>query len=195
VCVQAFTLGAVLTPALASFFAPAAVAASAKDTVRARWAPAGSCWAGRQLGGPRRPGEERLRAVRLGGGRARAQRQQRPVRGCDAHSSSTPRAPLPPAFAARQVRWELDVVPVKPNFFLPSAETMGEWVVRAMGKGLSPVLTPHPGHALSAAVRAPLLSLTWPGCLRRAVARRLARAMGGGSDAQQQQAAVAAKQE
>ena len=108
--VQAFTLGPVITPALVSFFAPAAVAAAAKDSVR----------------------------------------------------------------------WELAAAPLKPNFFIPSAETMGDWVVRAMGKGVCPVLSPHPGHALSAAAREPLLSLTWPGCMRRAVARRLGSAMGGG---------------
>lgn len=112
VTVQAFTLGAVLTPAFASFVAPAAAAAAPKDSIG----------------------------------------------------------------------WELGAVGFKPNFLVPSAQTVGEWVVRAMGKGLSPVLSPHPGHALSVAMREPALWVSWPGCLRRAVARRLGMTVRGGGD-------------
>jgi hypothetical protein len=85
---------------------------------------------------------------------------------------------LAPAAAASarkaEVGWERGCV--APSFLMPSAEDVGEWMVRAMGKGTSPVVTPHPGHALlEAVVSDTALALTWPGCLRRAVARRFAR--------------------
>ncbi|GBF96628.1 hypothetical protein Rsub_09374 [Raphidocelis subcapitata] len=81
------------------------------------------------------------------------------------------------AAAARAGRpaigWEREYV--RPSFLMPSAGDVGEWMLRAMGKGGSAVVTPHPGHALAEALVSDVaLALTWPGCLRRAVARRFA---------------------
>ena len=47
--------------------------------------------------------------------------------------------------AAKPLGWEAAAVPA--SFGMPSASTCGEWIVRAMGKGAVPVLTPYPGHA------------------------------------------------
>lgn len=64
---------------------------------------------------------------------------------------------------------------------MPSATTAGAWIVRAMGKGASPVLTPCPGHAFGEAVfQDPVAALTWPAWLRRRLAAKLMRSFGGG---------------
>lgn len=71
-----------------------------------------------------------------------------------------------------EIGWEQGVI--KPSLALPSAAACGEWVVRAMGKGISPVVTPYPGHALMEALSLDVVgALRWPSCLRRAVARKM----------------------
>ncbi|KAI8468480.1 MAG: hypothetical protein J3K34DRAFT_522942 [Monoraphidium minutum] len=56
----------------------------------------------------------------------------------------------------------------------PALGACGEWVVRAMGKGAAPVITPYPFHALpEEALVDAVAALRRPGCLRRAVAARM----------------------
>ncbi len=81
--------------------------------------------------------------------------------------------------------WELDAL--RPGFGLPSADTAGEWIVRAMGKSGSPVITPYIGHGLQEAVITdPLMAaVRWSAALRGAVFRKMhagmAAAFGGGA--------------